>query len=298
MKKSKIAFIGIVFSVLLTGCMTSSEPYSFPISNVESKTFNFSKVDSSNVKELSANDVLSAVKSYIRDNGAFYKCQSSSFFSKGGCYDSNGSSGLSERWGSEVSRVDGKFVLTYFKTATYSTGREDKATTVQTFPYELTENDEQFSVTLFPPKTASVTPDTNAVGLTMSPPIRDENVLIWTQRILDKDKTVDIDKFSYLDGEFDVALDPQSVKANLIREFGLTFREKENGVQWVSESKVLYMDNTSVSISVTLNLYRGESKVEYSLRSPHSLRSNGKVLGFSDEIFTKALADLKASSNA
>ena len=132
----------------------------------------------------------------------------------------------------------------------------------------------------------------------MSPPISDENVLIWTQRILDKDKTVDIDKFSYLDGEFDVALDPQSVKANLIREFGLTFREKENGVQWVSESKVLYMDNTSVSISVTLNLYRGESKVEYSLRSPHSLRSNGKVLGFSDEIFTKALADLKASSNA
>ena len=80
MKKSKIAFIGMVFSVLLTGCMTSSEPYSFPISNVQSKTFIFSKVDSSNVKELSANDVLSAVKSYIRDNGAFYKCQSSSFF--------------------------------------------------------------------------------------------------------------------------------------------------------------------------------------------------------------------------
>ena len=286
--------VGSLTAAAITGCATSSEPYSIPVTNLQPKTFTFKKFETDGYKAVSKEDTLRAVRQYIVDNSAYQNCKSSIY---GSNCSKTGSSGIVDSWGANVFRNDNVFNLVYFKNSKYSTGRVEKASVDQSFPYTITEADDSISITLTPATQAKVKPGTDAIGIPFKVGISDENVTAWTHRLFTSSDLAKVDETVSVKGEFDIALEPDSVKSNLIRNFNLKFRDKNNGVQSTAMT-TRRMGQHSITMYVTLNLYRGKTKLEYTIKQPFSLTSNAALQGYSDKIIATALNELKKAANS
>jgi len=288
------AVMGTLVGTVLTGCAMSSEPYSIPLTNLKAKEFTFKKFETDGYTTVSKEDALRAVEEYIEDNSAYNRCKSTLY---GSSCSSRGSSGIVDSWGANVSKTDGQFNLTYFKSQKYSTGTVEEATIKQVFPYSVSESDSEIQVTLKPATNAKVTPDTNAVGIPFKVNISDQNVLAWTNRLFTSSEHAKVDETISVRGEFNIDLSPDSVKSNLIREFQLQFRDKDNGVQSTAMT-TRRMGQHSVTMYVTLSLYRDKTKLEYTIKQPFSLTSDGKLESYSDDIIEIATKELKKAAEA
>ncbi|MBU2918067.1 hypothetical protein KO505_08845 [Psychrosphaera sp. F3M07] len=138
---------------------------------------------------------------------------------------------------------------------------------------------------------------TSAIGIPLSPPISDDNVVAWAKNLFKKDKITTISQTARVTGDFNVELDNNSVKSNLIREFNMQFRDESNGVQSKASQK-RRMSGAVVDISVTVSVYRGKTKVEYVLKHPFELTSDGSIKNYNDKIISTALEQLKKAANA
>lgn len=273
----------------------TSEPYSIPMSNLQPKTFTFKKLNGEGVESISESAALRAVNEYIESNSAYKNCKTG-LFGGSNCSDGNSSSIINE-WGSSVSNRDNQFVLTYFKTGTYSTGRVDRAEVKQNFPYKLTETASTISIELSPNTQANVLPTSSALGIPFKVGISDENVVAWTNRLFTSTSLASIDERARIRGEFNVDLEPDSVKANFIREHDFRFTDKNNGVE--SETSTRWRINGSVvDVYMTISLYRGKTKVQYSISHPYYLESDGSVKNYNEEANTEALELIKKAANA
>ena len=286
--------IGTLVGTVLTGCAMSSEPYSIPLTNLKAKEFTFKKFKTDGYTTVSKEDALRAVEEYIEDNSAYQNCKTSMF---GSSCSSKGSSGIVDTWGADVFTKDGQFNLVYFKNHKYTSGRVEKAFVNQYFPYEVSETEDTISVTLSPAAKAQVTPGSDAIGIPFKVGISDENVSAWTNRLFTSSDHAKVDETISVRGEFNIDLSPDSVKSNLIREFQLKFRDKDNGVQSTAMT-TRHMGRHSVTMYVTLSLYRDKTKLEYTIKQPFSLTSDGKLDSYSDNIIEIATKELKKAAEA
>ncbi|NMH61274.1 hypothetical protein [Alteromonas ponticola] len=293
LKKIKV---GSLAALALSGCAMTSEPYSIDTasSNIKPKKFIFKNVEMDGYDGLTATKITPTVERYIEDNAAFYKCRSSLFGSN--CSQTS-SSGIKDTWGSNVSRTDSSYTLTYFSDKKYSTGRVDKATIEQTLPFTVDVNEDAVTLTLSPPSAANAKPTSDALGLPYAVPISDKNVVAWTASLFEDSKTVSIKQNAAKAGEFDVELDPNSVRANLMREFDLELSESTDDILWKA-STTRQLGDAKVHIDLTVGLYRGNTKVEYTIKHPFNLNSDGTISAFNADIIEIALKQIKDAANA
>lgn len=294
MKLIRNVLLGTLTLGVITGCSMTAEPYSIPVSNLQPKTFTFKKFETDGYVTVSKEDALRAVKEYIEDNSAYQNCKSSMY---GSNCSKTGSSGIVDSWGANVFRNDKMFNLVYFKNSKYSSGRLEKASVSQSFPYTITEADDSISITVTPATQANVKPGTDAIGIPFKVGISDENVTAWTQRLFTSSDLAKIDETVRVKGEFNIEMTPDSVKSNLIREFDLKFRDKDNGVQSIA-STTRRMGRHTVGMHITLSLYRGKTKLEYSISQPFSLTSDAQLENYSDKIIEIAIKELEKAANA
>ncbi len=296
MKLIKKIFTGSLITLAVTGCSMTSEPYSIDTaaSNIPDRSFVFEKVQDEGIRELDEQSVINAVRKYVKDNSAFNKCSSGLF---GGNCTKTGSSGIRDNWGSNVTNTGNAFNVVYYSEKTYSTGRSDRATIEQRLPYTISTSEDAITLLLTPPTSAQAKPTSDAIGLPYSVPISDENVLAWTKALFERESTAEIAQTIHRTGEFDVSLDPDSVRANLFRKFDLELTESSSDIQWKARA-TRHLEDARVNISLVVSLYRGNTKIEYTLTHPFEVHSNGEVHDYNDEIIDIALKQLIEAANA
>lgn len=295
MKLIRKVVLGTLGLGLTAGCSMTSEPHSIPMTNLKPKTFTFNKLNADGYEAVSAGDALNAVNKYIESNSAFQKCKTAGLYGGGTCVH-NDPSGISYKWGASVSQRDQSFELTYFKIGDFGSGRVNKATIKQLFPYKLTETANTISIELSPNKEAKATPTSGFLGIPLKVNISDQNLISWTNRLFTSDSLARIDEVAMTRGEFDVDLDPDSVKANFIREHKLKFSDEKNGVQSKASADWI-VDGAKVSVYMTVSLYRGKTKVEYTIRQPFALDSDGTIKNYNSLASSKTADILKKAAN-
>lgn len=294
MKLIKSALIGALTIGGLAGCSLTAEPYTIPLTNLKAKTFTFKKFSAEGYEAVSKDDAIKAVSKYIEKNSAYNHCKSSLY---GSSCSKRGKSGIVVSWGKNLHAKEHNFELIYFRSDRYSPKDIYKAELKQLLPYNVIESDNSVVIELLPPTEAKATPSSGAPVLEFNVGISNKNVVAWTNRLFTSKELASFDELVVDSGEFNVDLDPQSVKSNLIRKHQISFSDDSNGVQ-ATASVDWRIDNSPINLDIIISLYRGKSKVEYKINQSFTLRSDGSVERFSPEAIKIAIETLKQAANA
>lgn len=273
MKIIRIATLGVVLA-LAAGCKTTIEPKTITLdTNREGRTFVFKKLDGVGTDVVTVSSVKQAVAKHIKAHAGYGHCRSSMF---GGNCSRKSTADIKKYWGSSVVPVKNEYQITYYNGEKISGGGDYRTTVKVSLPFLINETDEAITVKLHPASSAQVTPMRDALFMEISPLVTGDKLKGYLSDVMVKGVPV-INGHVYKEGEFNVEFDPESVKTNYVREFsGIKFSDAKNGTI-ASSYFDLYKGHKEIGAKVQIYLYRGHSKVEYSVKYPVSASGDGSV---------------------
>jgi len=268
-KTIRVAALGAVLA-LTVGCKTTVEPRTIAIdTNQEGRTFVFKKLDGAGKNVVTASSVKQAVAKHIKAHAGYGHCRSSMF---GGNCTRKATADIKKYWGSSVVPVGNEYQITYYNGEKISGGGDYRTTVNVNLPFTINETDEAITVKLHPASSAQVTPMRDALFMEISPLVSGDKLKGFMSDVMITGMPV-INGHVYKEGEFNVEFDPESVKTNFVREFKtIKFSDAKNGTI-ASSYFDLYKGRKEVGAKVQIYLYRGHSKVEYSVK--YSVTANG-----------------------
>lgn len=273
MKIIRNAALGVVLA-LTVGCKATVEPRAIVLdSNVESRTFIFKKLDGAGKDVVTASSAKQAVAKHIKAHAGFGHCRSSMF---GGNCSKKATADIKKYWGTSVVPVNNEYQVTYYNGEKISGGGDYRTTVNVVLPFSITETNETITVKLAAANSAEVKPMRDALFMEISPLVTTDKLKGYLSDVMVKGVPT-INSYVYKEGEFNVKFDPESVKTNYVREFsGIKFSDATNGTI-ASSYFDLYKGRKEVGAKVQIYLYRGHSKVKYSVKYRVSASGDGGV---------------------
>jgi len=272
MKLNKVASLLLSFTVL-TGCNTTLIPSS------EEKTFQFENIPSKEFKYIKAPDGLIGVQ--VRDVRSHTINELKRLSSWGRCNLSLCSkstvSGLADKWGTTASVNENTFNLNFINGELYDSTRFKKTTTSTSFQFDITETENEITLTLHSAKSAHLKPGRNAIGIPYFPLLNESKTKQRVESIFNSFTKPKITKKGShrSTGEFNVPFDPASVITSFERLASRVNAQDSTIERKYKDSFTLKVDGKYAHVNLEVYLYRGKSKVAYSISYPYEVYDNG-----------------------
>mgnify|MGYP000492079012 CR=1 FL=1 len=274
---------------LVSGCKTTAENRNVALQlPTNNQTFSFQKL-SGNAKDVTTvASVKSALKRHVEAHSGYAHCRS------GEC-SKRSTADIKKVWGRKVHLTENEVKISYFNGEKISGGGTYLTKINTAFPYTITEDSDSIDVTLSPATSAVVAQGSNAIFIPISAPVDDVELQKLLADVMTK-KGTKIKNRVHKSGEFDVDFAPDTVQTNFERKLNLTRKNNANNRVY-ENSFELRAGNVVGKVNLKIFLYRGKSKVEYSLSHPVTVTADGKS-SYSAETMDKLLQELKKVANS
>lgn len=290
--KYKLVAAVLLSSLIMTGCITTLEDIpagEFPIHlNSSKKVYTF-KQPTDVRNKLTESDVLRALEREFSNNAPFSRCSQ--------YCEQRHSAEVNDFWGRNVVVDKGKnvFELKLAKGQRFRSGRVDSTNQIFRFPYTILNNDSVLIVEVTPAENVIVQPGSNIFGVNFSKLLDDKGITKYVSSMLE-DAKPEIEMRRTRTGEFDVEFDPASVKTNFTRLLSKREVNRTNDTKY-SESYSYREEGVYAEVDLNIFLYRGKSKVEYLVRVPYVIKSDGVSTEPTDEVMNNVINRIKSIAN-
>ncbi|AUL75411.1 hypothetical protein ATS72_017455 [Pseudoalteromonas sp. 13-15] len=296
--KYKLYISIVLLATFLSGCGATFKAVhagKSPMQIVANKrVFEFTKVKQEGASSITEFDIAYAIKTQISGKAPYSNCGSL-------CTRRINPGAPLEKWGRTVSlNTSNKTIrLTLVNGELFSTGDFHSTKLYADFKYEISETPEKLIFTLFPASEVETVPGKNPIFMTYTPLMEGQKL---EQRLvkLFSDINPSIKKKVTRSGEFNVDFDPASVKTNFTRlldGWGRNESESTSKNKYESSFK-LSIGKTTAKVDVNIFLYRGNSKVEYSISYPYIISGNGTSSVKEPAIMDKLIEHVRKVANS
>lgn len=296
MKLKNIAVIAVI--AIVSGCKSTPTVRDIPLNTpTNTQNFEYKKLNGNAKNVVTLYRVKSAIERHVNNHTGFNHCGRS-----GGC-SKRKSGDFTDIWGKEISMTDTEVKISYYNGEKFKSGSPYLSKVHTAIPYSITETDSSFLVSLAPATKATAEDGKDAIYIPISSPIKDESLQHKLTEIMTS-KGPEINGTVYSKGEFNVNFDPASVQTNFERKLKRRpldrtrlSNENNSNNRVYKNSYELSVSGITAKVGVNIFLYRGKSKVEYSLSHPVSVTAKGGI-DYDEKIMTKLLEYLKEVANS